>query len=97
MSLTMYCGSSARFGSFTIPLRFIYFNTILIYYPLQRGTVAESIVRHLFRDAANRQEIVVDERGFVFGELSFSRRANRVVHRGFGSVSIHRIRVGIRS
>ena len=37
--------------------------------PFQGGSGAELVIKCFRRDAANREKIVVDKRGLVFGEL----------------------------
>src|SRR5208282_3694430 len=44
---------------------------ILIDDPFECGAIAEAIVVGFFRDSGEREELVVDERGFVFAEPHF--------------------------
>ena len=49
---TMYCGSSVRFGSLTMPLRLSVLHPVLVDDPLQRRTVAQPVVERFHRDPA---------------------------------------------
>ena len=46
---TMYCGSSARLGSLVMPLPFVAADLILVDNPVERGAIAQPILKH-FRE-----------------------------------------------
>ena len=74
----MYSGSSARLGSLTMPERLSVETRYWSIDPFEGAAVAETVFVDLRRDAAQGEEAVVAELGFVFGERHASRRANRV-------------------
>ena len=50
---------------------FVDFYAILVYDPLQCGTVAEAIVKDFRGNPVDCEEVVVDDLGFVSGEFHF--------------------------
>jgi len=52
---------------------FVGAHLVLVNHPFEGGTVAETVLRGLGRDAVQREEVVVGERGLVFGEAHLFR------------------------
>src|SRR5665213_4129945 len=48
---------------------FVLADAVLVYHPFHRAAVAALVVEHLRRDAAQGQEIIVDDGGLVFREF----------------------------
>ena len=67
----MYCGSSARLGSLTMPLRLSVLTAVLVDDPFEGGAVAEAVVEGCDGDAVQSEEAVVGDLRLVFGEAHF--------------------------
>jgi len=65
----MYCGSSSRLGVVDDAGALVGRDLVLVDDPFEGGAVAEAVVIRGGGDAAQGEEVVVAEFGFVFGVL----------------------------